>query len=71
MRKWSRKVAAGTAAGLLAAGALLAEPLVRPHQNADAAAWQLHFGSEYNTCEGCCQLSFCCGINFPCAIIID
>lgn len=71
MHSLTRKLASGAAAGLLAAGGLLAEPLVRPRQSADAAAWQLYFGSEYNTCQGCCRLSFCCGVNFPCEVVIE
>jgi hypothetical protein len=71
MRSWTRRCAAGATAGLLATGVLLAEPLVRPHQRVEAAAWQLYFGSEYNTCQGCCRLSFCCAVNFPCEVVIE
>ncbi|MCA1791505.1 MAG: hypothetical protein LC667_17150 [Thioalkalivibrio sp.] len=71
MSSWIRKIAAGATAGLLATGVLLAEPVIRANQTVDAASWQLHFGNEFNYCEGCCNLSFCCGIGFPCIIIID
>lgn len=71
MHSWTRKVAAGAAASLLAAGGLLAEPLVRSRQSADAASWQLYFGSEYNSCQGCCRLSFCCSVGLPCEVVIE
>ena len=71
MSAWSRKIAAGATASLLAAGVLFAEPLVRSHQSAEAASWQLYHGSQYSFCEGCCNLSFCCKIAHPCMIIID
>jgi hypothetical protein len=71
MNSWSRRIAACATAGLLGTGVLFAEPLVRSHQSAEAASWQLYIGSEYNSCEGCCYLSYCCKVGLPCAIIID
>lgn len=69
MRTRIRKLV--TAAGALAGAMLVLEPGVNATQQLDAAQWQLYWGSEYNYCEGCCGVGFCCNIGRECIIIID
>lgn len=52
-------------------GLLFAEPGIRGAQSANAAQWQLYWGNEYDSCEGCCGVGFCCTINSPCAYVIE
>lgn len=59
------------AAGTLAGAMLVAEPGVRTTRQLNAAQWQLHWGSEFNYCEGCCGAGFCCTVGYPCKIIIE
>lgn len=56
------------ALGLIAgAGGLFAEPALRTGQTANADQWQLYWGNEYDSCEGCCRVGLCCSINTKCS----
>lgn len=55
---------------VMGAGLLFAEPGVRGGQTATAAQWQLYWGNEYDSCEGCCGVGFCCNINSACKHVL-
>jgi hypothetical protein len=59
------------ALALMVGGALFAEPALRTGQTANAEQWQLYWGNEYDSCEGCCDVGFCCTINAKCSYKIQ
>ena len=60
------------AAAFALAGALIfAEPGVRTSQQAAADQWQKYWGSQYDYCEGCCGVGFCCTISLDCKQRVD
>lgn len=70
MRTWIRKTALTAGAAAAAFILVFAEPMVRPQREAAADAWQLHYGSQYDYCESCCTLSFCCQLGDRCRRIV-